>query len=122
MDWMSYHPVADMHEYMAYLRDNNDYLSIVSIGQSYEGNDMQVEYTVQFSRYLLTNYVTFCVQLSKFTALLTKQKLYPLYLQVLQVCRGGCGNKPAIWIDGGIHARYILRHNASVCTVYCKCK
>jgi len=26
-------------------------------------------------------------------------------MQVLQVCRGGCGNKPAIWIDGGIHAR-----------------
>merc|ERR1719348_598369 len=24
---------------------------------------------------------------------------------VLKVCRGGCGSKPAIWIDGGIHAR-----------------
>ena len=22
-----------------------------------------------------------------------------------KVCRGGCGNKPAMWIDGGIHAR-----------------
>ena len=27
-------------------------------------------------------------------------------VQVLKVCRGGCGNKPAMWIDGGIHARY----------------
>jgi len=26
-------------------------------------------------------------------------------MQVLQVCKGGCGNKPAMWIDGGIHAR-----------------
>jgi len=26
-------------------------------------------------------------------------------MQVLEVCKGGCGNKPAIWIDGGIHAR-----------------
>jgi len=24
---------------------------------------------------------------------------------VLKVCRGGCGNKPAMWIDSGIHAR-----------------
>jgi len=24
---------------------------------------------------------------------------------LLKICRGGCGNKPAIWIDGGIHAR-----------------
>ena len=24
---------------------------------------------------------------------------------VPQVCRGGCGNKPAMWIDSGIHAR-----------------
>jgi len=26
-------------------------------------------------------------------------------MRVLSVCRGGCGNKPAAWIDGGIHAR-----------------
>jgi len=26
-------------------------------------------------------------------------------MQVLQVCKGGCGNKPALWIDGGMHAR-----------------
>merc|ERR1712236_103832 len=24
---------------------------------------------------------------------------------VLKVCRGGCGNKPVMWIDSGIHAR-----------------
>jgi len=26
-------------------------------------------------------------------------------LKIAKVCRGGCGNKPAVWIDGGIHAR-----------------
>jgi len=26
-------------------------------------------------------------------------------LKIVKVCRGGCGNKPAVWIDGGIHAR-----------------
>ena len=27
-------------------------------------------------------------------------------MRVLKVCRSGCGNgKPALWIDGGIHAR-----------------
>ena len=26
-------------------------------------------------------------------------------MQVLKVCKGGCGNKPALWVDGGIHAR-----------------
>ena len=43
MDWTSYHPVADMQEYMAYLVETySDLVSIVSIGKSYEGNDMQV--------------------------------------------------------------------------------
>jgi len=26
-------------------------------------------------------------------------------MRVVKVCRGGCGDKPAAWIDGGIHAR-----------------
>ena len=26
-------------------------------------------------------------------------------MRVLKICRGGCGGKPAIWVDGGIHAR-----------------
>jgi len=26
-------------------------------------------------------------------------------LKIVKICRGGCGDKPAIWIDGGIHAR-----------------
>ena len=26
-------------------------------------------------------------------------------MKVLKVCKGGCGLKPAMWIDGGIHAR-----------------
>jgi len=26
-------------------------------------------------------------------------------MRILKVCQGECGNKPAIWIDGGIHAR-----------------
>merc|ERR1712241_383588 len=26
-------------------------------------------------------------------------------MRVAKICRGGCGNKPAAWIDGGIHAR-----------------
>jgi len=26
-------------------------------------------------------------------------------MRVIKVCKGGCGNKPAMWIDSGIHAR-----------------
>jgi len=26
-------------------------------------------------------------------------------MRVAKICKGGCGNKPAVWIDGGIHAR-----------------
>jgi len=26
-------------------------------------------------------------------------------MRVVKVCKGGCGNKKAVWIDGGIHAR-----------------
>jgi Zinc carboxypeptidase len=45
MDWTSYHPVADMQDYMAYLVETySDFVSVVSIGKSYEGNDMQVRY------------------------------------------------------------------------------
>jgi hypothetical protein len=48
MDWTSYHPVADMQDFMAYLADTySDFVSVVSIGKSYEGNDMQVNYTVR---------------------------------------------------------------------------
>lgn len=65
MDWTSYHPVEDMHDFMDYLAATYDYVSVSSIGESYEGRDMKV----------------------------------------LSVCKGGCGNKPAMWIDGGIHAR-----------------
>jgi len=26
-------------------------------------------------------------------------------MRIVKVCKGGCGSKPAMWIDGGIHAR-----------------
>jgi murein tripeptide amidase MpaA len=26
-------------------------------------------------------------------------------MRIAKVCKGGCGNKPAMWFDGGIHAR-----------------
>jgi len=26
-------------------------------------------------------------------------------MRVVEVCRGECGSKPGMWIDGGIHAR-----------------
>ena len=26
-------------------------------------------------------------------------------MRVVAVCRGGCGGKPAVWVDGGMHAR-----------------
>ena len=66
MDWTSYHSVEDMHGYMEHLAAAYPWVTIESIGQSYEGRDMKV----------------------------------------LRVCRSGqCGGKPAVWIDGGIHAR-----------------
>ena len=27
-------------------------------------------------------------------------------MRLAKLCKGECGSKPAIWIDGGIHARY----------------
>lgn len=65
MSWDKYHPKEDMEGYMDYLAATYDYVSVESIGKSYEGVDMRV----------------------------------------LKVCQGGCGQKPAMWIDGGIHAR-----------------
>ena len=58
MDWTQYHPIEDMHSYLAFLQDTYDFVSTESIGQSYEGSEMIIA----------------------------------------KVCRGGCGNKPAMWI------------------------
>ena len=58
MDWTQYHPIEDMHSYLAFLQDTYDFVTTESIGQSYEGSEMIIA----------------------------------------KVCRGGCGNKPAMWI------------------------
>merc|ERR1719361_2436990 len=26
-------------------------------------------------------------------------------MKIIKICKGGCGHKPAVWLDGGIHAR-----------------
>jgi len=65
MDWTQYHPIEDMHSYLTYLQDTYDFVTLESIGKSYEGSDMIIA----------------------------------------KVCKGGCGSKPAMWVDGGIHAR-----------------
>jgi len=70
MDWTSYHPTEDFHDFMDYLEESYDFVSTESIGTSFEGADMRI----------------------------------------LKVCKGGCGNKPAMWIDGGIHAREWIGH------------
>eukprot|EP00095_Tigriopus_kingsejongensis_P005647 maker-scaffold695_size110128-snap-gene-0.19 protein:Tk05647 transcript:maker-scaffold695_size110128-snap-gene-0.19-mRNA-1 annotation:"unnamed protein product" len=65
MDWVSYHSLAEIYEYLDYLEESFEDVSTETIGQSYEGRDMRL----------------------------------------ISICRGGCGNKPAMWVDGGIHAR-----------------
>ena len=65
MTWNAYHSMEDMYAYFDFLEATYDFVSIETIGQSFEGRDMRVA----------------------------------------KVCRGGCKNKPSIWIDGGIHAR-----------------
>ena len=32
-------------------------------------------------------------------------------LKILKICRGGCGNKPAIWIDGGNDLLFLFYQN-----------
>ena len=29
-------------------------------------------------------------------------------LKIIKICKGGCGNKPAIWLDGGMYLYEIL--------------
>ena len=62
MDWEDFHTMEDMYTYLAYLEQTYDFVTVESIGESYEGQDMRVA----------------------------------------KVCRGGCGDKPAMWVDGGI--------------------
>lgn len=68
MTWYQYHSLEDMYEFFDYLERTYNFVSIESIGKSYEGRDMKV----------------------------------------VKVCKEGCGRKKAVWIDGGIHARYCL--------------
>ena len=35
-------------------------------------------------------------------------------LRIAKICRGGCGDKPAIYIEGGIHVR-VLSHTTQIC-------
>ena len=70
MDWEDYHSMEDIYTYLDYLQAHYDFVTIETIGTSFQGQDMRVA----------------------------------------KVCRGGCGNKPAMWIDGGIHARLETRN------------
>ena len=42
MDWDDYHDHDTLNEFIAALADANDFASIINIGQSYEGRDMNV--------------------------------------------------------------------------------
>ena len=30
-------------------------------------------------------------------------------MRIAKVCKGGCGSKKAVWIDAGIHARFVCK-------------
>ena len=42
MDWNDYYPHEDLNAFIQGLADANDFASIINIGQSYEGRDMNV--------------------------------------------------------------------------------
>ena len=84
MTWTEYHKQEDIESFLDYLAAEYDFVEAESIGQSYEGRPMRV--------------VKVCME-----NITTLQHLLNLSLD--KACKGGCGYKPAMWIDGGIHAR-----------------
>ena len=42
MDWADYHDLDTLNEFITALADANDFASIIPIGQSYEGREMNV--------------------------------------------------------------------------------
>ena len=93
MTWTEYHCKAHMESYLDYLALTYDFVTLETIGQSYEGIDMRVA--------KVSLNMQFCTFVPFYT-----MKFEKLLIWIIQVCRGGCGgNKTAMWIDGGIHSR-----------------
>ena len=41
-------------------------------------------------------------------------------LKIIKICKGGCGNKPAIWLDGGMYDKifaYYMKPEKEVITM-----
>ena len=82
MSWDEWHTMEDMYTYLDYLAATYPWVTVESLGQSFEGQDMRVA--------------------KVFTHI-----FWTIHFYGHKVCRGeaGCGHKPAMWVDGGIHAR-----------------
>ena len=39
MDWTEYHPIEDIHSYLTYLETTYDFVTLETIGQSYEAEN-----------------------------------------------------------------------------------
>ena len=81
MDWVSYHSLEDIYDWFDYLANKHEFCQIESIGKSFENRDMRVMKVILPPLFCLL-----------------------FYIIIPQVCQGGCGDKPSVWIDSGIHA------------------
>lgn len=112
MEWSSYHRLEDIHGFLDYLAQTfPDLCSVMTIGTSVEGRELKVRDLLMST---LRNFFVSDASVEP----KSDNDVVVFITQVLRISKGEPG-VPAIWIDGGIHARewispasvtYIINH------------
>ena len=93
MDWDSYHPLEDMYSYLDFI----------------EGIKLRNK---SWAIYKTTEILNFPANFDYASTEVIGQSFEGTDMRLMKICKDGCGNKPAMWIDGGIHAREWIAHAA----------
>ena len=88
MDWEHYHDLATMYDYLDYLMSKQYWKMLQQISNALH------EFLTGNPDYNITTETI-------------GQSYEGRNLRIAKICRDGCGNKPAMYIQGGIHVCFV---------------